>query len=550
MPESTALKTPAPLIARGSPAAAGVAIGLAIVLLGLFGLLHNPYWVRHGDSELFLSLARNLATGQGYQFNGQPVAIAPPLWPALLAGVMKFSTSLLVLKMLPILSMVGFLMLSYFILLRWTTPIIAVLCVLTAAILEPVFSLTYLFFSDSLFALLVMAAVWTALRISEGEDSWGWIAALVVLCVLSISTRWAGLPFFAVIGAAVLHGEVLPRLNRRWLAFGLSAAATVIVFLGLRALLKVDESQIDPRYDRFVAGHYSMLSQTSLDDTVTNRIGHFGEWVGGLLWRPAQMYRFSRILDNLAGWGVSLLAGGMVIVAMRRRHWVWLGGAVYLIVLGINWPDPMSRYIVPLTPFILFGAYHSITRLFAPMKLDWPRLLILNLFFASILMVNAGLYAMNLAVLRSRNFYQAWQGGVHKELIDAATYIRNQPRGDYEVAISGKTVNFGREFPETDGFRRALNFLTARNIVTMPFNLCREPNPEVIQWLTEHKVRYYLYQPPIRVVEHFRPRSTIEGAPLAPDDGAWRMYEIRDGEAIRVALDPTSDWPRNVPWRE
>ena len=71
------------------------------LLVAIFLALHNPYWIRHGDSEVFLSLARNIAGGQGYRFNSQPVAIVPPGWPLVLAAAMKFTTSLALLKLLP-----------------------------------------------------------------------------------------------------------------------------------------------------------------------------------------------------------------------------------------------------------------------------------------------------------------------------------------------------------------------------------------------------------------------------------------------------------------
>lgn len=533
-----------PLIRPRSTSSRWLAAGLVLGLFLIFWLLHNPYWVRHGDSEVFLSIARNLAAGEGYRFNGQPVAFVPPGWPLVLAGVMKFTASLSILKLIPMAATIGFLLISYFLLLRVATPLIAAMCIITTALLEPVFSLGFLFFSDSLFALIVTAGVWTALKISDGKSSWAWIALLVGLCVLSVMVRWAGLPFFAYVGAAVLHGELKPRWNRRWIAFGLSALATVLTFLMLRAMLRVDESQLDPRYDSFVAGHYSMLSQTADDDTYATRIVRFGEWIGGLLWRPMQTYRFSRALDNAAGWGVSLLLLVVVVRACARRQWVWLGGGLYLVALGINWPDPMSRYIIPLAPFILYGTYEAITTLTTRLaRTDNLRLLTLNAFFAGILAINGVLYLMHVAVLRSGNFYEAWQGGAHKQLIDAAAYLRRVPPGDYEIAISGKTVNFGRTFPETDGFRRALNFLTARNIVTMPFDLCREPDPAVVRWLTEHNVRYYLYQPPIQLVEHFRP-WTDDGQRLP--DGSWRLYEITNGNPRRIIPPPTGDWPREV----
>src|SRR5262245_47080308 len=55
-----------------------------------FLALQNRYWIPGGDSEVYTSAARSIVLGQGYMFNGQAARIAPPGWPLLLAGVMKF----------------------------------------------------------------------------------------------------------------------------------------------------------------------------------------------------------------------------------------------------------------------------------------------------------------------------------------------------------------------------------------------------------------------------------------------------------------------------
>ena len=62
---------------------------LVVSLLLLYGLLQNPYWVPAGDSELYTAAARNIARGDGYTFNGQPVAIIPPGWSWMMAMVMQ-----------------------------------------------------------------------------------------------------------------------------------------------------------------------------------------------------------------------------------------------------------------------------------------------------------------------------------------------------------------------------------------------------------------------------------------------------------------------------
>src|SRR5262245_33223716 len=105
--------TPVPLIEPGSRVASRLYAALVVALVAIYLLLQNPYWVRYGDGEVYLSIARSLANGNGYRFNGQPVAIVPPLWPMILAVAMKINPSLAFLKMLPLAAMIGFLLISY-----------------------------------------------------------------------------------------------------------------------------------------------------------------------------------------------------------------------------------------------------------------------------------------------------------------------------------------------------------------------------------------------------------------------------------------------------
>ena len=46
------------------------------VLVAVAGVA-NPWWVPTGDSEVYLTTARNLLAGRGLVFNGEPMAVAP-----------------------------------------------------------------------------------------------------------------------------------------------------------------------------------------------------------------------------------------------------------------------------------------------------------------------------------------------------------------------------------------------------------------------------------------------------------------------------------------
>src|SRR5271168_4766163 len=92
-------------------------LALAAILLPL----QNRYWVPGGDSEAYLSVARSLALGHGFRFNGQPVSMFPPGWPAVLAAVLHFSTAFLTLKLITMSCMAAALAAAYWICRRFTS---------------------------------------------------------------------------------------------------------------------------------------------------------------------------------------------------------------------------------------------------------------------------------------------------------------------------------------------------------------------------------------------------------------------------------------------
>ena len=75
---------PTPPIPKGLSLGKSLLVLLSLLLPFLL-LLQNGHWRPGNDSDLYLTIARNLATGQGYTFNGLPVGKLTPLWPATLA---------------------------------------------------------------------------------------------------------------------------------------------------------------------------------------------------------------------------------------------------------------------------------------------------------------------------------------------------------------------------------------------------------------------------------------------------------------------------------
>ena len=91
---------------------------LAIFLCLFYLALQVPYWVPASDSDVYISVARNVFLGHGLIFNGLPAIKIPPLWPLVLSWAFEFSASFWFLNGMVMLLMVGFILIWHRILVR------------------------------------------------------------------------------------------------------------------------------------------------------------------------------------------------------------------------------------------------------------------------------------------------------------------------------------------------------------------------------------------------------------------------------------------------
>ena len=154
---------------------------LVSALLLLYGLLQNAYWVPAGDSELYTAAARNMARGEGYTFNGQPIAIIPPGWAWLMSMVMRVTPYFLPLKLMAMTFMIGALLCSYWIVRRFVTPIKALCIILLTAVLSHVYQATYWLISESSFCLATTASILIAMQIADRLRKLGHFVGLLAL---------------------------------------------------------------------------------------------------------------------------------------------------------------------------------------------------------------------------------------------------------------------------------------------------------------------------------------------------------------------------------
>jgi hypothetical protein len=568
-------------------------IGLMALITALYLLLYNIYWVPGGDSELYVAAARSLAKGQGYLFNGQRVNISPPGWPLLLGGVMKISPYFATMKLVTLVCMVLSLGLWYWVLLRFARPWTAALITLTTALISHVYTLSFWMHSDALFLVVAIGAMLLAFQINESRSYFVLrLTLLLMLCAAAVFVRWAGVLQWPLLAGILLSGQLLPltprsarefggrlrkrrvaalRPNRQWIALILSLVVTVGAFLGLRVALALtpEEAQLAREagvefaeetgaIEEAVPEEASTLALINLEtgsqkrqltvaEQIQKRILDAGRWFSWLMWQPMRFVgalRAFQWVDRLFGWIIIACLLSATVVGMRQRQWLWPALTAYCAALCLNWPNPNARYLVPVAPLLIWSVVVALRSIPAS-KVVWLRVrhVILIAFVASVWVCNGMLYAIEVRVARSSNFYDVYEGGLNSSLIAACHYLNQYELPERRLGVSSNYQNLGRTRRSTFG-RRAAVMLTEHVVLETQRGLSR---PQ------KRRLRYWLRQDPISPwrVWHFRLpawlQERLSGIPVERESAGWILYQLRGGQLYEVPVPPVKDWPTRVP---
>ena len=602
-------------------------IVVSLLLLAAYLLLENPYWVPGGDSDFYVAAARSMARGQGFLYNNLPIAISPPGWPWVMAQVMKVSPTFLALKLTTLLSMFGSLVIGYYIALRFLRPSAAAWATVLAGLLMPVYSLTYFLHSEAVYCLLSAVALLLSLRIREGRGGGLHIAALLAICIALPLIRWAGLFQLLPIAAVLLSGpRTLPLAKRHWktaLACVLVIGCTFVA--GKRALKLSDEQLKDivaaggaggpddvPIVEAGEAKSDDVLKgpedkNKSLVREYAERVGQSGKWFAWLLWQPTRFVEFSKplaILVAVGGWGVIALLAYLAVNEAKRGEWLWVSLALYTGGICIGWNNVNSRYFVPLAPLIVVGLSLATRRLgerFPAKTFDLWKWLRRGMVY-SILACNLAMYGVDVIVMRSRNFYETFEAGQHKDLIAAAWYLTQslppapatQPSTspatqvaatspasqpllgpahrliDTKLLVNQRYENLGRAKDSKAG-TRAMVLLTDRVVQPLDGRITKvvrpTPNPDptklpysskFIRPIRERRAEWYFAQDkvvPWRVwhfrVPEFLYRKFAKVQPnetIVPSSG-WKLYRFDrvNMSFTEYPFPPVENWPTRVP---
>ncbi|HTL29805.1 MAG TPA: hypothetical protein VL282_11305, partial [Tepidisphaeraceae bacterium] len=274
---------------------------------------------------------------------------------------------------------------------------------------------------------------------------------------------------------------------------------------------------------------------------------------------------FPLSLDVVVGWMMILSILGATIIAARRNQWVLIAALIYSAALCLNWPNPNSRYLVPIAPLLIWGAIAGlqiqdprITRIW-----PWARPILLTVFIATLILSNLMLFGTDAWIARSGDFYARYEAGLDKNLINICAYLKKQCLNDRDVAVNERYTNMGKTRFSKFGVRATVML---SDLVTkyVPNKYAGDPTSQksFYNWARRYKVKYYLVQQPISPwrVWHFRLSASLQQSlthePVEYESGGWQLYKIVDKGpptpnnapyASLINVPEVKNWPRRVP---
>jgi len=368
---------------------------LFVAVLGLFVLGFNGQWRMERDSALYLSLARNLADGQGYTYQDQHHHLVLAGLPVLFAGVFKMFGTGSLLPHLVLMWCFGLtaLALNYrLFLLHSGRP--------TAVILTVGLGLTRLFYrygfellTDMPFLVGVMAFLcgWEAVvygrqsklnEISSSEAhedadggarggrkarwyDWGLLVGGLGVAMSMRPTMWA---LLATVVLALLWAAVKQRFGRVHIVVLVAIVALALVFLA-KDLRHTASASIGQSEDYFLEMKFGKPLQM-LHETFVHNIPDFFEAAGA-----------KTLFGCPIGPGLNTLAGLLVIglaIWLLRERVLW--GIWALMTIGMLFLfKSLDRYCLPIVPLLVFAWWRLLTTLNLRIGRKWGDLIFLAL---------------------------------------------------------------------------------------------------------------------------------------------------------------------------
>lgn len=473
------------------------------VFLGLIILIYlagfNGQWHVGADSALYVSLGRNLATGQGYTYQGEPHTWVEPGLPLLIAASFKvFGVDVL----WPVnLLMLGLGLLSLFLIyelfkLHAGRPVAVMITCLTG-ITEIFFQYVYEIRTDIPFfvGLLTFLLGYERLFAERIWREWqAWLLMLVGLWVMLLFRPVVMTFLGALFAASIWHVIRGPRRLRH--------AGVIVLAIGCLMMFRA----VDPRRANVGEAVYreSVLRElvTERREAVTERtLKRFLPKVAQELFPEAVFaFEFGDGLDQIIC-GFFVLSS--IWLLRYRVLWaMWIGATFAQVIIW--WP--LTRYFMPILPFMLYAA-HIPVRAFAgklerlDRKYAWA-------FVAgcttALVLVNAAHVLRSVYYQHRRPFLTHYMDGKHLGTTELAAKMQDVV-GDDDVVLA-------------DSHRVLSYFSGGKRVLELPKYKQGPPSPEILAAfdakVRQAKTVYVVLPAHGRLQQHMARLGIAAGAPV------------------------------------
>ncbi|MFP4433816.1 MAG: ArnT family glycosyltransferase [Planctomycetota bacterium] len=439
-----------------SPKAIWIIVGL-VAVIQIAGI--SAKWWPSPDSALYLGLARSIAAGDGYLFNGQANTTVTPGLPGLLAGLrILFGESFYAANGLIALSGLVMLTMVWRISVDRVGRTIAPAVLLVVALSYPVYHAGHMVLTDVPFAACAWLCVWACLRLLKTARR-RWLIVVAAACVAGVLIRAPGVLLLGALSLGVLvHRAGLLRWPAR-----LAVAATIVLSSAavLGAMLLLARSQAAGETPLYVA--HSQQQLAGLGKVASNIAIGLGELPRSVsrLYSGQEFPPIGVALIALWLWGSwRAVRSGQTVLAITSLLY-----ALALVLVGGE-IGARSRYLLQVWPMmamlIALGAVDVVSRVG---RARGKRLTPRGLATVAVVTLGIGIAINAPRTLRNAlyygplshtdHYYKVIRDGDHRDLLATADLLKNHRREGTTILASGDDVSM-------------LHFLTDRRIRSLP----------------------------------------------------------------------------------
>lgn len=320
-----------------------------------FGLVYllsvNSIWIPVPDSALYLGLAKSLANGQGYQFNGQPNNWVPPGLPIILAGLYSlFGESYFSANLFMALTALAGGLMIYLSLSLLDDKRMAFAVLVATLVCNHYYRYSHMVLTDVPFVPIFYGILYCGLRAIRGS-AW-WLLGVVLISVVGITIR---LPGLTVLGPLAVAIAVQPFAGKSFSRRMIVAAVLLLAILATAIFWYINAKQIS------AAVPYAQSVNKYASSMLLDIFGRLGAY----LFRYWEV--FGKICTGFGNiWYVGILFMAFAVAGMIR---LWRRGKPFFaivvvlfagILIVVHRPNPLDRYLIPVVPLLLYAILEGI----------------------------------------------------------------------------------------------------------------------------------------------------------------------------------------------